>query len=114
MPNWFHHFVGSMLGEAPRSSTFSGRPLVTSLFVALGGLLAGWLAYRNVNSPSADRLQIGVLKNKWYIDEIYSAVLIKPSIWFADKVVYQLLDKTLDRRLPATLRQGNMRQLARA
>ncbi len=42
-----------------------------------------------------DRLQIGVLKNKWYIDEIYAAMLIRPSIWFAEHVVYQLIDKTL-------------------
>ena len=36
-----------------------------------------------------------MLKNKWYIDELYSAIVIKPSIWFADRIVYQLLDKKL-------------------
>jgi len=93
-PNWFHDFVGSMLGET-HEAEFHWAPLITSLVVALGGLAAGWFAYRKVQSASEDRLQIGVLKNKWYIDEIYSAVLIKPSIWFADRIVYQLLDKKL-------------------
>jgi NADH-quinone oxidoreductase subunit L len=94
LPNWFHHFVGSMLGEA-QEPEFRWAPLATSLVVALGGLLAGWLAYRRVQTPSEDRLQIGVLKNKWYVDEFYSAVVIKPSIWFADRIIYQLMDKKL-------------------
>lgn len=94
LPNWFHDFVGSMLGEA-HEAEFNWAPLITSLLVALGGLFVGWLAYRNVKSPSEDRLQIGVLKNKWYIDELYSVTLIRPSIWFADRVIYQLLDKKL-------------------
>ncbi len=94
LPNWFQHFVGSMLGET-HEAEFHWQPLVTSLVVALAGLGAGWTAYRNVTSPSEDRLQIGVLKNKWYIDEIYAATLIKPSIWFAERVVYQLIDKKL-------------------
>ncbi|HET6846346.1 MAG TPA: NADH-quinone oxidoreductase subunit L [Anaerolineales bacterium] len=92
LPNWFHHFVGSMLGEA-HEAEFQWTPLITSLSAALGGLLAGWLAYRKVASVREDRLQIGVLKNKWYIDEIYSALFIKPAIWFSDRIVYQLLDK---------------------
>jgi len=33
------------------------------------------------------------LKNKYYLDEIYDAVFIKPVTWFADKVVYQIMDK---------------------
>jgi NADH-quinone oxidoreductase subunit L len=94
VPNWFHDFVGSMLGES-HEGEFHWAPLITSLVVALGGLFAGWLAYRNVKSPSDDRLQIGVLKNKWYIDELYSVAIIKPSIWFADRIIYQLVDKKL-------------------
>ena len=94
LPNWFHHFVGSMLGDV-HAAAFHWEPLVVSVAVALGGLLAGWVAYRRVSSATADRLQIGVLKNKWYIDEIYSALLIKPSIWFADRIVYRLLDRQL-------------------
>jgi NADH-quinone oxidoreductase subunit L len=92
VPNWFHEFVGSMLGEV-HEAEFSAVPLITSLVVALGGLAAGWFAYRSVRKPEQDGLQIGVLKNKWYIDELYSALLIKPAIWFSEKVVYELVDK---------------------
>jgi len=94
VPNWFHHFAGSMLGEL-HEVEFNWIPLATSLVVALGGLLVGWLAYRNVKSPAQDALQIPILKHKWYIDEIYSALLIKPSIWIAETLVYQIMDKGL-------------------
>ena len=63
------------------------------MVVALGGLGLGYLTYRNVNSSAEDKLQLGFLKNKYYVDEIYNAVFINPAIWFADKVVYQIMDK---------------------
>jgi len=94
VPNWFHHFAGSMLGEL-HEVEFNWIPLATSLVVALGGLLVGWLAYRSVKSPAQDALQIPILKHKWYIDEIYSTLLIKPSIWIAETLVYQIMDKGL-------------------
>src|SRR5512141_2292631 len=68
VPNWFHEFVGSTLAEVPEAAPFNVVPLLTSLVVALGGLLIGWLVYRNVASPEEDFLQIPVLKNKWYLD----------------------------------------------
>ena len=91
--NWFHEFVGSTLAEIPEALEFSIIPLLTSLLVALGGLFFGWLAYRGIHTAEQDRLQIGVLKNKWYIDEIYNFLFIKPSIWFAEKFTYLFLDK---------------------
>ncbi|HNK63084.1 MAG TPA: NADH-quinone oxidoreductase subunit L, partial [Anaerolineales bacterium] len=80
VPNWFHEFVGGTLAEHPPVLEFNIVPLLTSLVVALGGLGLGWYVYRNVNSPAEDRLQIPVLKNKWYFDEIYEVVFIKPAL----------------------------------
>src|SRR5512147_2552429 len=51
VPNWLHEFVGGTLAEHPEVIEFSPWPLLTSLLVALGGLTAGYFAYRNVNSP---------------------------------------------------------------
>jgi NADH-quinone oxidoreductase subunit L len=94
LPNWFHHFVGSMRGEV-HAVGFNWIPLLTSLAVALGGLAVGWLAYRNVTSPRQDALQLSVLKNKWYIDEVYAALLIKPATWIAKGLVYEIMDRGL-------------------
>jgi NADH-quinone oxidoreductase subunit L len=95
VPNWFHEFVGGTLAEHPEAVEFSPWPLITSLVVALGGLYAGWLVYRNVNSPAEDKLQIGFLKNKYYIDEIYDYVFVKPAIWVSEVLVSAWMDKGL-------------------
>jgi NADH-quinone oxidoreductase subunit L len=93
VPNWFHEFVGSTLAELPEAAPFSIVPLITSLVVALGGLFFGWLLYRNVKSPAEDKLQIHWLKNKWYFDEAYDFLFVKPAYWFAETFVYKWMDK---------------------
>jgi len=93
VPNWFHDFVGHTLAEVPETPEFSWIPLLTSLVVALGGLTLGYFVYRNVKSVSEDKLQIPLLKNKYYFDEIYDVVFVKPAYWFAENVVYKFLDK---------------------
>jgi len=93
VPNWFHEFVGSMLPEHGEELGFNIVPLATSLIVALGGLAAGYFTYRNVKTPAEDKLQIPVLKNKWYVDELYDVVFIKPAIWFSEVFVSQWMDK---------------------
>jgi NADH-quinone oxidoreductase subunit L len=92
-PSWLHEFVGGTLAEAPETIAFSWVPLLTSLVVALGGLYLGWLTYRKVNSPAEDRLQIPLLKNKYYFDEFYDRVFVKPAYWFAENVVYKFMDQ---------------------
>ena len=82
-------------------------PLLTSLIVALGGLLIGWAVYRNVTSPEQDFLQIPVLKNKWYVDEIYNVLFVKPAIWFAETFVSQWMDKGVIDGILHTLWQGH-------
>jgi NADH-quinone oxidoreductase subunit L len=93
IPNWFHEFVGGTLAEHPEVIEFSWIPLLTSLAVALGGLTLGWLVYRNVNSPAEDKLQIPFLKNKYYFDEIYDFLFVKPATWLAETFVYKWMDK---------------------
>jgi NADH-quinone oxidoreductase subunit L len=95
VPNWFHEFVGGTLAEHPEALEFNIIPLLTSLFVALGGLFFGWLVYRNVNLPAEDKLQIPVLKNKWYFDEIYDYLFVKPATWVAEILIYKWMDKGL-------------------
>jgi len=61
--------------------------------VALGGLTLGWFVYRNVSSPAEDRLQIPLLKNKYYFDEAYDFLFVKPAYWFAENFVYKFMDQ---------------------
>jgi NADH-quinone oxidoreductase subunit L len=93
VPNWLHEFVGGTLAEHPEAVEFNIVPLLTSFVVALGGLYLGWVTYRNVNSVAEDRLQIPLLKNKYYFDEFYDRVFVKPAYWFAENVVYKFMDQ---------------------
>jgi len=95
VPNWLHEFVGGTLAEHPEAVEFNWVPLLTSLVVALGGLYAGWLVYRNVNSAAEDKLQIGFLKNKYYFDEIYDFLFVKPAIWVSEILVSAWMDRGL-------------------
>jgi NADH-quinone oxidoreductase subunit L len=95
LPNWLHEFVGGTLAEHPEALAFRWEPLLTSLFVAFGGLYFGWLVYRNVQAPAEDRLQIPLLKNKYYFDEIYDRLFVKPAYWFAEMFVSKWMDQGL-------------------
>ncbi|MBI5932641.1 MAG: NADH-quinone oxidoreductase subunit L [Chloroflexi bacterium] len=94
VPNWFHDFVGHTLAHVPEAVEFDPIPLLTSIGVAGGGLILGWLYYRNVKSVKEDIFQIGVLKNKWYHDEAYNATVIRFFNWFSE-VAVPWFDKTI-------------------
>jgi NADH-quinone oxidoreductase subunit L len=97
--NWFHEFVGSTLAEHPEAVAFSWVPLLTSLLVSLGGLTLGWLVYRGVRAGQEDPLKtpLGgvytVLKNKYYFDELYDFLFVRPAYWFAETFTFQWLDR---------------------
>jgi NADH-quinone oxidoreductase subunit L len=101
LPNWFHGFVGGTLIEEPKGVEFNAIPLLTSLVVALGGLWLGWTVYRRLRQGETDPLErwLGglypVLKNKYYIDELYDVVFIKPAIWFSEVFTYLWVDRKL-------------------
>jgi NADH-quinone oxidoreductase subunit L len=93
VPNWFHEFVGGTLAELPPVLAFNWIPLLTSLVVALGGLSLGWFVYKDIKSPAEDKFQIPLLKNKYYFDEAYEYLFIKPLTWFSEVFVSKWMDK---------------------
>jgi NADH-quinone oxidoreductase subunit L len=99
--NLFHGLVGRALLAEPEALPFNFIPLTTSLVVALGGLLLGWWVYRRGPAEADDPLirVLGpvhkVLKNKYYFDELYDLVFVRPARWLADVVVSQWIDRGL-------------------
>ncbi|MDX2078764.1 MAG: NADH-quinone oxidoreductase subunit L [bacterium] len=102
--NPFFNFVKySLLTEMqPPKPPFNAIPVLASFAVALGGLYLGWRMYgrtplkagepdpmTKILSPSVYKL----LQNKYYIDELYVAIFVKPSKWFAKNVVVVFVDK---------------------
>ncbi len=99
--NAFHGFVGATLLKAPEALAFNVVPLLTSLGVALGGLLLGWWVYRQAPAEAPEPLikVLGpvytLLKNKYYVDELYAFVFVRPARWLAEVAVSQWLDRGL-------------------
>jgi NADH-quinone oxidoreductase subunit L len=99
--SWFHGFIGGTLAEAPKTVPYSWWPFLTSVVVALGGLYLGWLVYHNIKAGQQDPVQkaLGgfytVLKNKYYVDELYNLVFVRPAYWFSATFTYLWLDRGL-------------------
>jgi NADH-quinone oxidoreductase subunit L len=114
--NFFHHFVGAtveetlheleelhLVGRALEILPFNLVPLLVSIVVALGGLSIGWLVYgrKPLDEEQSDPL-IGTLgplhtflKNKWYWDELYDLLFVRPTVYVSEVVVYEVVDKGL-------------------
>jgi len=101
LPNWLHEFVGGALLEHPAAVPFEYIPLLTSLAVALGGLFLGWLVYRRVTAGQPDPLArpLGplyvLLRNKYYFDELYGFLFVRPATWFAETFTSRWVDRGL-------------------
>jgi len=104
LPDWFAEFVGQMVRTAPEGGGEghgSIVPLITSLVVALGGLYLGWLTYRKFGRGQSDALEkpLGALyawlRNKYYFDELYAMIFVKPARWVAETFSYQWIDRKL-------------------
>jgi NADH-quinone oxidoreductase subunit L len=102
--HWFGHLVqGALLVEEEAEhavATFEIVPLITSLVVALGGILIGWLVYRNAwqKADDKDPMQFlgpiyTFLQRKYMIDELYNAIFVKTSQWISEVLAYQWIDK---------------------
>jgi NADH-quinone oxidoreductase subunit L len=101
LPTWFDEFVGGMLLSEPGEVVeHSLVPLATSLVVALGGLYLGWLTYRGAKAGTTDPVQrlgglYSLLKNKYYVDELYDLVFVRPGRWLAETFSYHWIDRSL-------------------
>lgn len=85
----------------PGKPPFNWIPVLTSFGVALGGLWVGWMVYgrKPLEAGQPDPLvkALGpiypLLQNKYYIDELYAIVFVRPSQWFSRVVVSEFIDR---------------------
>jgi NADH-quinone oxidoreductase subunit L len=63
-----------------------------STILAVTGLLAGWLLYRNYQAGQVEPFKrylgpvFTLLERKYYIDEFYQLAVVQPVVWLADQV----------------------------
>jgi NADH-quinone oxidoreductase subunit L len=97
------HFLEPMLplpAIRPEAQSFHGPLVWIAVGLGFGGLLLAAYFYGN-NAARAARLRPGfeplhkVLSGKYYIDELYEAVLGRPLAWISEKVFLRIGDKLL-------------------
>jgi NADH-quinone oxidoreductase subunit L len=91
-----HHFMGDihLASQVVRAETVPFDYFVAgvSTVLAVLGLLGGWALYRNYRLGEAEPFErwlgpvFTLLKNKYYVDELYHLVIIRPVVWFANQV----------------------------
>jgi len=96
-PNYFADFLGPVLGgemmggeEAHRLELILSGVAVAAATV---GLMVAWRMY----SKGAQRPKLEgaykVLYNKYYVDELYHAVVVGPLIWLSRNVLWKVIDE---------------------
>ncbi|MCA9935501.1 MAG: NADH-quinone oxidoreductase subunit L [Anaerolineales bacterium] len=112
--NQVHHLVGStifktmeelhelhLVEHALETLPWNWVPLGASLLVALGGLFVGWWIYgrKPLVKDQQDPLVAPLgplhvfLNHKWYWDELYQIIFIRPINYFSEVIVYEVMDK---------------------
>lgn len=89
---WFHHFLAHVhaeeifhLEEVPFSLAVAG----VSTVLALGGLWLGTWLYKDYRPGQVEPFEralgplFTLLRNKYYVDEIYHLFIIRPVVWLA-------------------------------
>jgi NADH-quinone oxidoreductase subunit L len=98
-PGVFNHFVGHTLAEPPGHLDFNFLPLLTSVVVSLGGLALGYVVYRSYQAGQDDPLKTvlrrfyPVLQNKYYLDEIYDFLFVRPAYWLSETFTFEWMDR---------------------
>jgi NADH-quinone oxidoreductase subunit L len=110
--NHFQQFLAPVLSTAAEpaatsaaaaESTGGGNEILQALIGApviaglLGFLLAWWLYIKSPSTPKKIAASLSapykLLSGKYFIDELYLAVVVRPLVWISDKVLWHVVDE---------------------
>ncbi len=105
-PDYFARFLDPVFTQGtvaaaeaaePARNTLEAPLAVVAVFTALVGLLVAWWLYlRQPGKPEqlakSMRGLYNTLLHKYYVDEIYAALIVKPLLWISTNVLWQTVD----------------------
>ncbi len=101
--NPFEHLVVEALPEHIEAFAFDWTPVLLSVVAVLAGLGLGWLLYarKPLTHGQKDPLVAALgsvhsmLKNKYYLDELYHFLFVRPAQWISETFVFRWVDRGL-------------------
>ena len=103
--NWFAHWLSPVLASSGGESAAGSKQLefllaCVSTLVAVAGWFVAYLMYcKKPELPARFTAQVGsvysLVSNKYWVDEIYSALIVTPTLFMARYVLNLLIDRGL-------------------
>ena len=102
---WLHHWLepvvhpgAALRPEAQLSSATEWLLVGIAVASAIIGMVGAWRLLRPqdlvpARSAPEERGFARVLRNKWYIDEIYDALFVRPLVWVSREVLWKQVDQ---------------------
>ena len=129
--DYFTDFLAPVLGSVEAAGTEGSASLehtlsLVAVAAATAGLLVAWRMYTKGAKQGPSTGLHKVLYHKYYIDELYQAVVVSPLVWVSTNVLWKVIDVgfidgivngvgTVSRAIGDTVRQtqsGNTRSYA--
>jgi len=99
--HWLEHFLAPVFAESTKLTAVQSTPastewllMIISVVLALGALLYAWNRFSKKPDLSEPTGFGKLLENKWYVDEIYDAIIVKPINAFA-KFLNNVVEKSV-------------------
>ena len=88
----------ALIPAVPLSPSTEWLLVGIAVAVAVVGIVGAWQLLKPqrlvpARSAPEERGFARVLRNKWYVDEIYDALIVRPLVWFSRVVLWQEIDQ---------------------
>jgi NADH-quinone oxidoreductase subunit L len=104
---WLHHWLepvaqsgAALIPVVPLSPSAEWLLVGIAVVTAIVGIVGAWRLLKPealvpARSAPEERGFARVLRNKWYVDEIYDALFVRPLVWFSRVVLWQEIDQRI-------------------
>jgi NADH-quinone oxidoreductase subunit L len=102
---WLHHWLepvtqggAALLPETHLSHSTEWALIGIAVVIAALGIVGAWRLLKPeglVPAPKApeERGFARILRHKWYVDEIYDALIVRPLVWLSREVLWKQIDQ---------------------
>ncbi|GIX05825.1 MAG: NADH-quinone oxidoreductase subunit L [Candidatus Poribacteria bacterium] len=89
----FYRFLDPVFthGEA-HAAAHPVLPMVLSILVALIGIWLGFVLFRARPVAQLEALSPLLLRRKWYVDELYDLLIVRPTRWVSERILWKVID----------------------